>query len=1200
MEGELKSGSPEVRSWGLAWAARVLAGLEEDIEPESLIAESRQLDDQPETSIAEAFVFSREGDKAQALKTLAEIDTPQAKSAALIVVSRHDGLDGALQWFAESGLEAGSLDPEGRHILLVANMETNNWSDAQSIAEQIPDEELEQNPILLHDCARVFLGAASPSEFRSFVCQQIPYFELQNFRFSSDADAINLRRKAQSLFARAASSQRSFGCTKIAENNEEYAIWLQLRDENSRESGLDTLRRRLRDKGDALRFTYIAVQFGIKLDLAAVEREIDRQRALRGGENFQTSIARFAIALTGKDEKEVAEYINKYRDDLVENLGPDLVFFREIEMWCRAGLVHEAKTGFAAAQAAGVSGEQIESCRRLIDEAEGQDPIAGRKLVYENSGALNDLLNLRDLLFENEVWEELVEYGRAAFEQTGDFRDAEILLDALSKCSMDNEVLSFLDTHSEVLDHSKMARLVRCLAYYRLGKLTDARSQLEVIGVGDPSENVRRLRLNIALCMGDWDELLAIVADGINAAEQLTSQELVQIAYLALQIQAPGAKVLLKGAVEKAPDDPNVLASAYFLASNAGWEDDPEVFQWLNRAAELSGPQGPIYPASLEEIVERQPAWDRHERDISKSLSEGAIPLFIGAKALNRSLVEMVLLPATANPNERDPRRRAIIPAFSGKRSRISADLRGTVGVDATSLLTLAWLGDLGKLRAHAERLVIPHSTMTWLFEEKQKATFHQPSRIKYAEEIRNLIASKKLDTLVPTTVVDTELVQQVGEDLSRLICEARANETTTGTQSVVVRSAPVHRIGSLLSEEADLSAHADIICGCQNVVRTLKSLGKITSKQESDALAYLRLHEREWPTDLTLEEGANLYLDDLSTRYLATADIIGVLKDSGFNPILCPSTIREANQLISYNHTANQMMDVIDNVQQFLKKGIKSGNVVVDSQQTHDQDDPETQASTHPTLTTIHMSSNCDSIIVDDRFINQHETATHNTKTCKLFTTVDLLDALLEAKEISYEEWVDRRTRLRRAQFLFVPIDEDELFFLIDAATVRDTKVQETVELRAFRENIQRARMTEYLQLPAEEKWLQKMLISGLRTIRRLWEGLGATDITRTKSQWILDLVEPQGWLQAMDEPRKTALIQNGRATYVAAILMPPTDADEETKGAYSEWVDEMLVQPMKKYNPELYGLLVEIEKNYTKEFIKNLIDEVEKDNGD
>jgi len=76
-------------------------------------------------------------------------------------------------------------------------------------------------------------------------------------------------------------------------------------------------------------------------------------------------------------------------------------------------------------------------------------------------------------------------------------------------------------------------------------------------------------------------------------------------------LSSPSARELLFAAADKGKDNASILTAAYFLASNAGWDNEMEVFQWLTRAADLSGPDGPIQKKTLKDILELKPEWDR-------------------------------------------------------------------------------------------------------------------------------------------------------------------------------------------------------------------------------------------------------------------------------------------------------------------------------------------------------------------------------------------------------------------------------------------------------------------------------------------------------------------------------------------------------------------------------------------------------------
>ena len=86
----------------------------------------------------------------------------------------------------------------------------------------------------------------------------------------------------------------------------------------------------MRDPAHSLRRLPLALQFGLKLDLQAVEREIDRQDTLSGGSSPDASLARFTIALTKNSQREAAEYIDKHREQLLKHLNPSFVTSVEI------------------------------------------------------------------------------------------------------------------------------------------------------------------------------------------------------------------------------------------------------------------------------------------------------------------------------------------------------------------------------------------------------------------------------------------------------------------------------------------------------------------------------------------------------------------------------------------------------------------------------------------------------------------------------------------------------------------------------------------------------------------------------------------------------------------------------------------------------------------------------------------------------
>ena len=232
------------------------------------------------------------------------------------------------------------------------------------------------------------------------------------------------------------------------------------------------------------------------------------------------------------------------------------------------------------------------------------------------------------------------------------------------------------------------------------------------------------------------------------------------------------------------------------------------------------------------------------------------------------------------------------------------------MGIDVTALLTLSFLKLLDKTLDAFDTIYVPHSTLSSVLDEKEKTAFHQPSQIKNAHLLRDLISTGKLEKLTQSTIPDNALAAQVGDDLALLIAEAEKEKENDYTQRIVVRSAPVHRLSSLMEEEVTLTSHEEVLCNCMAMVNVLHQKGLLTSKEEEIVHAYLQLHEKSWLNQPVINDGATLYLDDLTITYLLPFGILQKLKVAGFIPIVSLRLVFEIDKLISYERISGDAID--------------------------------------------------------------------------------------------------------------------------------------------------------------------------------------------------------------------------------------------------------------------------------------------------
>lgn len=1178
ISGEFSGGTPSLRSRALAWCSRILSNAENINKAEEYFNIAQKMGGgSPEIEIAHAFIVSQKGDKNTALKILASINMPIARSAACIIVANHDGQSRYIDWLNSAGFELSSLDSDGKRFHLAQLLEIAQWDSALTYIVELTDHDLQEAPILNHLIAITHLLSVVPEELRKYVCAQIP-LEVSTFPLASGANDIIARRKARQYFFAAAAVASQLNCSNAATIDTEYALWLELTDPEEFSSGKQKLEKILRSQKRVLRYVNLGIQFGVKFNLDLIEQEIDQQVALYGGYTIDTAIARFAIVYT-KKTRDAAIYISQHQDQLAKFLDRKYLLSFQIELLLRSGLIDQAKDCLNLLISDGISEADEGVIRRRISELEGSDAVEMRKEQYRKSNSLIDLENLIDELEARRDWDSLCEYSKLLFEKTHYLHDAERLVYSWSMTHNYEKLLEFLKGNQALLPQSKMLQFNYCVSLYYEGALLEARSELIKLDDDRDNPNYRALQINLGISLGDWISLLVIVAHELAQKDRRNAQELLLAAQLAINLGSPHAKDLIFSAVGKDENDARVLATAYFLASGAGWENETGVFQWIEKAAELSDDDGPIQRMSLKDILDRKPEWDRRESDTWNLLSRGEIPIFIAARSLNKTLIDMVLFPALTNLTQKDPRRRGIVAAYSGKRQSKSLEIYKSVGLDATTLLTLSFLNLLDRVFGLFDTIYLPHSILLWLFEEKMRSMFHQPSRIRDARKISQLLLSGALEKLVPCAIIDSELSSQVGDELAELIAEAIKGSDADNVQRIVVRSSPVHQITSLMEEEVDLTQYVALLSSCQAIVEKLRQKGQITGDEERRAIAYLRLQEKLWPNQPEITDGAILYLDDLTVGYFLHLGILDKLSAAGFRPVISTRKVSEANDLISFEEISGKFNESIERIRFAVNSGINSGKIKIGKQQTFD-DNESKPLSQHPTIEVVGLAKICEAIIVDDRFLNQHEYINSGDLNTPVFTSLDLLDTLVITGTISDADKLECITLLRRAGYLLIPIIYDDLAAQLTASKVKDADIIETAELKALRENVLRIRMSSWLQLPQEAFWLDKSVETFIQVLQGLWESEADILAAQAKSNWIIDQMDIRGWAHRIDGGLADNLVKNGRSMQILLLLMPPRNVSEEVRQEYLAWVGERILAPIKESNPEQYSWILSWQK--------------------
>lgn len=1176
MSGDLYRSTSTVKSWALMWCARILSATDNLDKAEEFLDIAKHLG--ADTRIVDALITSRKGEKQAALVDLADINSPDSLTASFLVVAHHDGPQGAVCWLNTLGKSASDLDPDGKCILLTNQLQLGKWEAAKDTTGALTKSDFEEVPTLHYMVAMTYLLSTVPAERRDVVLHHVP-FDAASFPLASSSAAKDARREARRHFINAAEAVKRLNHPSIAAIPDGYALWLELSESDLFDAGKLRLENRLSNLESALHFVPLGLQFGVRLDLAAVEQEIDRHDAFHGGITRDSVAARFAIARVQKSPEDVANYVDLHYKSLSKYFDSKALRFLQIETLSLSGQHEKAKNCLDLLSSEGLSESEESRLRALVKRAEGKDILDDRQVLFEQTDSLTDLIAYVNELEIRKKWDLLCRYGEKLFERTRSLQDAERLANALYNARRFDQIIELLRANSDIMDQSIELQIINCWALYFEGELMSAHSAFNKLNAERENVKYRNLQLSIAIALGEWESLSAFVATEYQERDRRSARELIGVARLALSVDSPYAKQLTIAAVTKGDDDASVLSSAYFLASNSGWEREPQFVQCLHRAVELSGDDGPLLRVTIEDVLDMKPDWDRQGSSARQALDRGEAPMFFAAQVLNKTLTNFVLFPAFANMSEGDLRRKVGIPAFSGQHQPTSTLTDGAIGLDCTTLLTLSLLNLLDAVFSAFDTVNVPHSVLAWLFEEKQYATFHQPSRIDDARQITKLLAEGLLEESDPSVKGDRELSTQIGDNLAMLIAEAESI-SDKGTQGLVVRSFPVYKVASLLKEEADLSEHTTVLSSCQAIVRKLRQMGRISAIKERDALAYLQLQEKPWPHQPEITNEAILYLDDLSVYYLLRLGMLEELHAAKFRLIVPSSLISEVHALIGYESISGNVIEAMENIRSVVSKGIRSGRTKVGKWRSVD-DGEDQEISIDLLNLLLVLAEDCDAIIADDRFLNQCPHITDRGVQKPLFSTLGLLDALESLGLIDSDHRLEHRTNLRLAGFYFVPIDEDELAHQLNAATVTNNKLNETLELKAIRESILLVRMNDWLQLPRESLWLDSTIKVFVSTLRNLWRPDANIPSVRARSDWIFDQLDMRGWTHCfgVEDRENIAKIGSGGVIFMLITSLP--DVPPSIRDEYWKWIETRILRPIREQNPDLYTWIVNLKHN-------------------
>ncbi|TPN83201.1 hypothetical protein FJ987_17275 [Mesorhizobium sp. CU2] len=1193
--GDLASGSQLIKAEVFERAARANAVPETQLIAIEFRNRAAAADPSRDLLVVDALLKEANRDPNGALRHLKSRNDIEARSALFSVLMRHKGPQAALMWARTENLGAEDFTPPSALNLVLRMVESADYDAALAFVLQIPSAYFDEIAALLLLRAQLRLASILPQDQKAALFQGLPINPRQ-LQFASGPRADDIAKAALSDIQALLAQTKDLGVTYLDDYLMEFALWLRLEIVDEHASAREQLAVEIADPELTLRRVRLALAYDIPFDATALQRNLVQRKEI-GGWNADERFAAFLIAFQSGSPRNIAEFFEAHRDDLFaqSELAPVHLAAIEIEATARAGRIDDARGLLRQYEGTYLNDEQVKDLEEQIAAIERDDELDTHRRRYEVSGGLSELRVLVGGLRVRGDVALLATYSPALARATRTRGDFDTAIKSLYHAHRDADLIDLANDLPDLTKLDLEYESIRGWALYRLGRVVEARDIARKLFASRSDNNDRELAINTAIETGDWGYLQGILAHEVARVDALSANDCTRLARLGFEIGSPYVNQFRDAALLKAPDDPSVHLMAYMLATERGEEDHgSQAHEWFQKAVALSGPTGPVQAVSLRELIDHTSGWRERTEKVDRAFRHAEVPAFMAAQAVRRRLLDLTLGQASRNLDTQDSRLSFPVFAFSGAKPGVELNVGETAAFDITALITLEYLGLLDEALNHFGRVTISPRTLTLLFAERQFIRVQQPSRVAKARRIQALIAAGRLKVVVRRDSQRTAANKEIGEEMATLL------DTAATDGGLVVRSAPVIKLGSYLDETADMSRYAAVLTDTHAVLALLSAEGKIEEGTRRSAEAYLNHVDKRWTAAPTINLSTRLYLDDLTVTYLDYLGLLDALTGFVGNVFIHEDVSDQIQQTLRYSEHTGELLGAIEHIRGALAAGIQSGRVVFSSRQSSAEsadEKGEDPGDFSPTLDLLSDLAGCDVAIVDDRSLNKLAKWSDKAgRTVPCANTLDILTALRKSGQIEETSYWAKRHKLRIGGFYAVALEADELIFWLEAAPRSNGTARETPELRAIRESVALPQINDAF-VAQEEHWLAGVRFAIYQAIRRTWMETKDYGVAEANANWLRSInPDPRGWCVEFNNEATWAAAQQQAANQIA-ILMVFTSAKKDRRRRYFEWLDANVIAPFRKTNPETWNAALDFLKSYVAQLWEVNEDKSERD---
>lgn len=1153
VEGEFAAAPPSVRADIQDWIARLSAthGLLDETEDALSKLASLGRDASPATL---AWAEAARGNVDLALRILSVVDSADCRSSIFAILRSKRNAEAALAYLDSlEPLLPATLTPPGWTNVAGCLAENGGLDRATSIVFSLPDRMVDEWPMLGYMQGILYAANSISPEVRERIVHEEYLAASEHLLDGDGADCW--RAKAHSSFEACRLAAEAVGDEALAKHAVGWLRWLRLVDPTRRDEELAALRSDMDDGEKAVDLIPLAHAFRAKFDTSALARRLDRAEIIGGLSPKELNAKVLMLRHLGRFV-ELASFIEDNWDQMagsesVEALGGALV-----DAYVQAGECGRAEEVLEA-KLADLHPADVPRFRMMIGQCKGEDPTRQAREIYEASGQIVDLTNLVMSLEMKGRWAELAPFAMELFKREPNASNALRHVECLRRTKeSDDDLVCFLDEWPDIVERDQDLMSARAWALFHLGRVAESfdinnRLLAKRFGVNDVA-----LDVNLAVRMGDWEKLPAILEREWDRRAKLPVELLLHMARLSSSRARERSLELVKESIERSPDNPRSLLQAYSVAAAMGRDD--VAMPLVGKAAALSKEgEGPVMNLSIREVVEmlRDSAEDwRRKNELFRS---GTVPIHWSAGVLNVPLTRLLIAIPRENRMQVDARRRQPIPIMSGARRRVKADGVRRMALDITSVFILGELGFLQRLVEVLDQTMLSPRFMESLLYEEERVRFHQPSRIEDAKPLIDLRRRGLLDVVAEDGPSD--LAAEVGDEMGALLA------ATKRCGGVCVHSGKLYRAGSYMDAEAELGDFAIFLSSPAAVAQALHDEGRVTLSERDKALEYLERVCSGETAGVSPAAQAPVFLDGVSAQYLSEVGLLERLANSNRKVFVPAGAVEEWQALVDTERHAEGMVQALESIRVTVKEGASKGKVGFLREGRREDVDGRFGFHGQPMIDLFEDVEEVDAVCIDDRLLNSKD-AMEDRKGGKtrLLCALDVIDMLVERGAATSVEREDALHKMREFCYMALPVEDSELMALMSEAKVDGSGIlMESAELRVIREYLARLHSSDFLCSDSDLEYMDELWRMGQRVIRGLWaDEESALDDVVARADWVVDHVVPDVEMALRFAPNGKERMEELAVSRLFVSLLPVAVSDVRRE-SYAQWLERKIITP-------------------------------------